>query len=234
MILPDKSEIPAVFNEISAKYDRINRLLSGYQDVLWRWKLARTIRNRTPDTVLDLATGTADVLISLAKHGIQFKHGIGLDPAMDMLAIGNKKLNRSQLSNRVELKAGVATAIPLPANAVDVITMSFGIRNVPDYEAALVEMTRVLKPGGEALILEFSLPPQPIRTPYLWYLRAILPRLGRWLSGHDTAYTYLNKTIESFPYGAAFEQKLYAAGFSSVRSYRMSAGVVTLYHAQRD
>jgi demethylmenaquinone methyltransferase/2-methoxy-6-polyprenyl-1,4-benzoquinol methylase len=151
-----------------------------------------------------------------------------------MLAIGNKKLNRCQLSNRIELKAGVATAIPLPANAVDVITMSFGSRNVPDYEAALVEMTRVLKPGGEALILEFSLPPQPIRTPYLWYLRAILPRLGRWLSGHDTAYTYLNKTIESFPYGAAFEQKLYAAGFSSVRSYRMSAGVVTLYHAQRD
>ncbi|MBD98175.1 MAG: ubiquinone/menaquinone biosynthesis methyltransferase [Candidatus Marinamargulisbacteria bacterium] len=234
MSIPDKSEIPAVFNEISAKYDRINRLLSGYQDVLWRWKLARTIRNRTPDLILDLATGTADVLISLATHGIQFKHGIGLDPAVDMLAIGNQKLKTRHLSTRIELKTGVATAIPLTANSVDVITLSFGIRNVPDYEAALVEMKRVLKPGGEALILEFSLPSQPIRTPYLWYLRTLLPRLGRWLSGHATAYTYLNKTIESFPYGSAFEEKLLTAGFSSVRSYRMSAGVVTLYHAQLD
>ena len=225
-----KSDIPAVFNTLAPKYDKINRILSGYQDVRWRKKMAQIMRTKKPELLVDVATGTADVLLSLLENNIQFKQAIGIDPAVDMLAVGRDK---TKAYPQIRLETGVATALPLETGCVDVMTIAFGIRNVPDYKAGLAEMARVIKPGGELLILEFSLPPQPLRSLYLIYLRHILPTIGRLVSGHPTAYRYLNTTIESFPYGPAFARILQQAGFSSVQIHPLLAGVVSIYHAIR-
>jgi demethylmenaquinone methyltransferase/2-methoxy-6-polyprenyl-1,4-benzoquinol methylase len=151
-----------------------------------------------------------------------------------MLAVGREKVARLGLSDRVVLKTGDAMSIPEPDTAFDVSTMSFGIRNVLDVTDALREVLRVLKPGGRALILEFSTPESRwFRPMYFFYLRHLLPVIGGMLSGDRTAYRYLNRTIETFPSGKDFCALMERAGFTRVKAIPLTFGIASIYEGDR-
>jgi len=222
--------VRAMFDRIAPRYDMLNGLLSFRRATVWRRKVARFVRDDIPIRVLDLATGTGDQLIALARHLGNITGGIGIDRSDRMLDIGRDKMRCHGLENRFELRRGDATDIPFESESFDVVTISFGIRNVHDAHRTLAEMHRILKPGGRAMVLEFSLPEsRSVRTLYLFYFRTILPWIGGWISGDREAYRYLNQTVESFPYGGQFVDRMRQAGFEGVEANPMTLGVVTIY-----
>jgi len=224
----------AMFDRIAPRYDLLNRLLSLGQDVRWRRSLARHLPPGDGLRLLDLATGTADQILMLLDRTSAIREAVGLDMAEAMLEQGRRKLNRRGLSGLVRLQQGDAAHLPFGDGGFDVITMSFGIRNVSDVSGALREMRRVLKPGGRALILEFSLPAwKPARALYLGYFRNVLPRIGGWISGDRQAYRYLNRTVESFPYGEEFLTLMRRAGFTGLRLHPLTFGIATIYQGER-
>lgn len=222
-----------MFDRIAPRYDSLNRLLSLGRDRAWRRRMKRYLPEQSGLRVLDLATGTADQLLCLADDP-RVVSGIGMDRAVKMLDIGRAKIKRRKVDRSLSLKEGDAVSIPAEDASADVVTMTFGIRNVLSVTEALSEMRRVLKPGGRALILEFSMPENTVvRWWYLLYLRHIIPRVGSVLSGDVEAYRYLNKTVEKFPYGAAFCEMMYDAGFQSVQAHPLTLGVVTMYQGDK-
>ncbi len=223
-----------MFDRIAPRYDLLNRLLSGGRDVAWRKRLARYLPPGEDLRVLDLATGTGDVLIMLDQASGRVGSGLGVDMAGEMLALGQRKLERGGLTERFTLARGDATVIPAADDSVDAVTIAFGIRNVDCVEKALAEMRRVLKPGGRALILEFSLPSNRLfRACYLFYFRHVLPRIGGLISGDRQAYRYLNETVESFPYGEAFIQLMERQGFHSVKEHPLTFGIASIYEGEK-
>lgn len=230
---PSRDGVAAMFNRIAHRYDLLNRSLSLGQDVRWRRRMIQHLPPGGKLRVLDLATGTADVLLFLEPSG-RIAEGVGLDTAEAMLDHGRAKIARAGLAGRYTLAIGDAMAVPVPDAAFDVVTISFGIRNVRDTPTALREMWRVLKPGGRAVVLEFSLPPNAwLRRLYLFYFRHILPRIGGWLSGDAAAYGYLNRTVETYPHGDAFLDLMRAAGFAGLAREPLTFGIATLYHGDR-
>jgi len=228
------SEVWAMFDRIAPRYDLLNRLLSFRRDVAWRKRMARFLDGRTGLRVLDLATGTGDQILHLLEGGADIAEAVGLDMAENMLAIGREKIAQRGLEGRVSLQVGDAVSIPLEDGGFDVVTITFGIRNVGDVSAALREMFRALKPGGRALVLEFSIPGNPVFRPvYVAYLRHVLPWLGGCLSGDREAYRYLNETVEAFPYGEAFCDLMRSAGFVEARAWPLSLGIATIYSGDR-
>jgi len=229
-----QNQVRQMFNRISPHYDLVNRLLSFGTDVSWRRKMAYFLPGHKDQHLLDLATGTADQILTLFDQTDKVRSGIGMDLAEKMLEIGRKKIERRGLSEVITLKVGDATAIPLGDETFDVVTISFGIRNVTHVAKGIGEMYRVLKPGGRVLVLEFSLPRhQLVRGAYLFYLRHILPHVGAWVSGAPLAYRYLNETIETFPYGEAFCNVLRAEGFKAVEAHPLTFGVATIYRGDK-
>ena len=223
-----------MFDRIAPRYDLLNRLLSGGRDVAWRKRLARHLPPGDDLCVLDLATGTGDVLIMLDQASGRICSGLGVDMAGEMLALGQRKLERGGLTGRFTLARADATVIPAADDSVDAVTIAFGIRNVDCVEKALAEMRRVLKPGGRALILEFSLPSTRLfRGGYLFYFRHVLPRIGGLISGDRQAYRYLNETVESFPYGEAFIQLMERQGFHSVKQHPLTFGIASIYEGEK-
>ncbi|MCA9406535.1 MAG: ubiquinone/menaquinone biosynthesis methyltransferase, partial [Candidatus Omnitrophica bacterium] len=181
----------------------------------------------------DAATGTADVLLSLIKDDRVAK-GQGIDMAARMLDIGRAKIQKRGLSHKITLTHADANKIPFENNHFDVATISFGIRNMEDPTAVLQELCRTLKPEGRALILEFSMPKNPIlRAGHLFYLRTIVPLIGYIFSGHYKAYKYLNQTIEDFPYGDDFCRLMTTAGFHNVKANPLLWGVATIYQGDK-
>jgi len=180
--------------------------------------------------LLDIATGTADQAISIAQSRENIRHATGIDLAKLMLEKGKIKIERLNLSDRISLQEGDACDLEFEDGSFDVVTISFGIRNVENLDKALQEMMRVLRPDGMVLILEFSLPTNAaIRALYLFYFRNILPLLGGIISGDKSAYRYLNETVETFPFGSDFCNFLERAGFTDVLAVPMSFGVATVY-----
>ena len=233
LVLP-KSESWAMFNSIAGRYDFLNRLLSLGQDVRWRKALKQFLPDSSGQTILDLATGTADVLIVLAKNNPKIHRGYGVDPAVKMLEIGRSKIKAQHLDDRLMLQQGDAQALPFLDETFDAVTISFGIRNIPDLRLALLEMYRVTKKGGRILILEFSKPENPILKAGHWlYLQTIVPLVGFVFSGNFKAYTYLNQTIQTFPYGERFCKILKQMGFVDTKSYPLMGGAATIYVAQK-
>ncbi len=223
-----------MFDRIAPRYDLLNRVLSMRRDVAWRKRMRRHLPEGDRLRVLDLATGTADVLLTLLAGEGRVARGVGLDPAGRMLELGREKVKQRGWTDRVTLIRGDAATLPMVDGAFDVVTIAFGIRNVADVGAALREMNRVLRPGGRVLILEFSLPANPaFRALYLAYFRHVLPRLGGAVSGDTAAYRYLNQTVERFPYGDAFCRLLEDAGFREVRAFPLTFGIATLYQGSR-
>lgn len=223
-----------MFDRIAHRYDLLNRLLSMGTDVRWRRKLNRRVPAGDNLRVLDLATGTADVLIAMNGACPQVASGVGLDMSGGMLHYGREKLIRLGLDRKFRLVRGDATCLGLDSGQFDAVTISFGIRNVIDVPQGLREMRRILKPGGRALILEFSLPSNRLfRALYLFYFRNILPRIGALISGDSYAYRYLNETVETFPYGEDFCQLMRESGFESVTATRLTFGIASLYQGER-
>jgi demethylmenaquinone methyltransferase/2-methoxy-6-polyprenyl-1,4-benzoquinol methylase len=223
-----------MFDRIAHRYDLLNRLLSMGTDKAWRKTMRRYLPGEGPLELLDLATGTADVLLFLERTSGRIARGVGLDMSAGMLSYGQEKVERAGLSRKLKLTHGDATCLPIASESFDAVTISFGIRNVLDVDAALREMLRILRPGGRALILEFSLPGSAlVRVPYLFYFRNILPLVGGAISGDTQAYRYLNKTVETFPFGEDFLQLMRNAGFANTRAIPLSFGIATLYMGDR-
>ena len=221
-----------IFDEIAPTYDKTNRILSGGIDLYWRRKMAALLPKTEKIKLLDLATGTGDQLLSLLKYSSKIHQAIGIDLSEEMLKIGKEKLKSN--AHRVSLKRASATAIPYLDNTFDCATMSFGIRNVDNVPQCLREIHRVLRPGGRALILEFSLPKNKwVQKSYLLYLNRILPTIGRMISAHEEAYTYLAKTIQAFPQAEAFCKLMEEAGFHSVKAHPLTLGIVTIYQGEK-
>ena len=208
----------------------MNRILSFGLDIGWRKKVGALLPQRSNLRVLDLATGTADQVIMLCDSNQNIESAVGMDLSQEMLDIGRTKISR--FNGKIKLETGDAVALPLEDAQFDAITISFGIRNVADVLASMREMYRVLNDGGKALILEFSLPVNPIvRFAHLFYLRRVLPIVGGLISGDYAAYKYLNTSIEEFPYGAAFCELLREAGFEKVNAHSLTYGIATIYEA---
>jgi demethylmenaquinone methyltransferase / 2-methoxy-6-polyprenyl-1,4-benzoquinol methylase len=226
----EKANSWRMFDRIARRYDLLNRLLSFRQDVRWRRRLVAHLPARNDLCLLDLATGTGDVLVEALRRPGRVGHAVGMDMAGAMLSVGQGK----GLGKTADLVRADATRIPAASNSFDAVTIAFGIRNVDDVGKALREMRRVLKPGGRALVLEFSLPRWRIlRAPYLFYFRHVLPRLGAAISGDGQAYRYLNETAEAFPYGQAFRDLMTEAGFANVTEAPLTFGIATIYQGER-
>jgi len=232
----EPARIAGMFDAIAARYDTLNHLLSGGLDRRWRRLAIRELGLTGRERVLDVCTGTADLAIEAATS----RHGhagtvVGLDFAGEMLHLGLVKIRRAGLESRVHLARGDATSLPIPDASFDAATVAFGIRNVVDPDRACRELWRVLRPGGRLAILEFGMPRQPVLASlYRWYFRAVLPRIGRLISRHSDAYSYLPASVEAFPSGGGFADRLQVAGFSQVRFVPLMLGVVYLYTARRD
>ncbi len=231
---PPRREVWRMFDRIAQRYDLLNRLLSLRQDVAWRNKLSENLTDVRDQKILDLATGTADVLLSLFHQTDKAGVAAGIDMSDRMLRIGREKIQKNGLSRAIALFPGDAMHIPFRNNSFDAVTIAFGIRNVLDVNRSLREMYRTLKPGGRVLILEFSLPANRlIRQLYLFYFRNILPRIGGVISGDSYAYRYLNRTVETFPYGEAFCELLRDAGFQNVRTIPLTFGIASIYRGDK-
>lgn len=224
-----QENIISMFNRIAPTYDRLNRILSFGIDKRWRKRVLKHLPPAQNLTLVDLATGTADQILALAQANA-ITSLTGFDLSEKMLLLGQEKLEKHSLTKKAKLQIGSALDIPLPQSSADLVTISFGIRNVTDPLRCLKEMRRILKKDGIAYILEFSTPTfAPFRALYFFYLRYILPSLGRLLSKDPTAYTYLNQTIEEFPSGELFLRLMHEAGFNQVEMHPMTFGTVTLY-----
>ena len=221
-----------IFNRIAKSYDSVNRILSFGLDIGWRKKVNTLLPQRNGLRLLDLATGTADQVIMLCDLNQNIEDAVGMDLSDEMLDIGRKKITRFE--GRIKLENGDAVQLPIDDSEYDAVTISFGIRNVPDVPASMSEMYRVLKDDSKALILEFSLPKNPIiRFGHLFYLRWVLPIVGGLISGDYEAYKYLNTSIEAFPYGEEFCNLLRDAGFETVTAHPVTFGIATIYEAHK-
>jgi demethylmenaquinone methyltransferase/2-methoxy-6-polyprenyl-1,4-benzoquinol methylase len=231
----DPARIAGMFDRIARSYDTLNRLISLGMDKGWRARAVRELGLGGTERVLDMCTGTADFAIEAATSASSHAATvIGIDFAGEMLRIGQAKIRQAQLDTRIHLVRGDATSIPLPDGSMDAAMVGFGIRNVVDREQALREFSRVLAPGGRLAILEPGAPRIPgVKTLHLWYLRYLLPFVGRVISKHGEAYAYLPASVEQFPTPAAFAALLTQNGFASVRTVSLTFGIVYLYVATK-
>lgn len=235
-IRPNKApdRIAGMFDAIAPRYDLLNHLLSAGIDRRWRARAIRSLELSGREVLLDVCTGTADVALEARRAVSGAARVVGIDFAGAMLGIGWRKVRAAGESGRILLVRGDATRLPVSNASVDAATVAFGIRNVERPETACAEMARALRPGGRLAILEFGEPRLPgIRPVYLWYFKYLLPWVGRVVSGHHVAYSYLPASVRSFPPPPAFATMLERAGFRHVRAVPLSFGIVYLYTARR-
>lgn len=226
--------IGQMFDRIAPVYDILNHILSFGCDFLWRRKLADCLDSGRKLQILDMATGTGDVLISLLRTNPDITEAVGLDISENMLALCRKKIAQYKFDNRVRLVRADVTASPFTDESFDVVTISFGIRNTADPAQTLAEIYRLLKPGGTALILEFAMPTNKIlRFCHRLYLHTFVPLVGHLLSGDIGAYRYLSTSIENFTVTKDIPQLLLEAGFSNVRITPLTFGAACLYKCSR-
>ncbi len=226
--------ICAMFDHIAPRYDLLNHLLSFGFDIRWRREVARSTPKNRPLDLLDLATGTGDLLVACLNSDATIARAVGLDLSQQMIDVARRKLNNCAGRPAVELIRGDACNTGMPDSSFDVITMGFGIRNTPDVALTLREIFRLLKPGGSTLILEFSMPDRPFfKKLYAFYLRHLVPALGALIARDRTAYRYLNTSIEAFEAPAGFEKLMRGAGFCSIRTKSLTCGVARIYIGSR-
>lgn len=219
-----------MFDRIAPTYDVLNHLLSLGRDYSWRRRAVRSLAKHGPARVVDLGTGTGDLLIALLRECPSVVEAVGLDVSEEMLRIGRQKVARHGLSERVRFVRDDALRSALSPDSFDAVTMGFGIRNTPDVPGTLQEIYRLLKRGGTAVVLEFSLPSNAVvRRCYLAYLRRVVPLIGALVSRDKGAYRYLNTSIEGFHRPAAFCSLMEQTGFSQVSAQRLTWGVASVY-----
>jgi demethylmenaquinone methyltransferase/2-methoxy-6-polyprenyl-1,4-benzoquinol methylase len=223
-----------MFGRIARRYDLANRVLSAGIDIHWRSRLVCAVAKSGAREVLDLATGSGDVALALARRLPAGARVVGMDFCAPMLEVAEaKRKARSGAAAQVEFRTGDGLAIPAPERSFDAVTIAFGLRNMADRPACLAEMRRVLRPEGGLFILEFSQPWPWVRPFYSFYLGRLVPRLAGILTGDPDAYKYLGDTIGAFPARDALSAEILGAGFSQVGALAMTAGIVALHVARR-
>lgn len=224
-----KQQVSKMFNNIAPYYDFLNHFLSLGIDKNWRKKAIRELQTSQPQHILDVATGTADVAIALAKT-LQPKQVIGLDIAAEMLDIGRKKVKQQDLGEVVELIDGDAENLPFENNTFDAVTVAFGVRNFENLLAGMNEIQRVLKPNGKLVVLEFSKPRLfPLKQLFQFYFKYILPFIGKITSKDPKAYRYLYESVQAFPDGKEFIKVMEKAGFQQNQQKSLTFGISSLY-----
>ena len=230
--LGKKEQVAKMFDTISKEYDGLNRVISFGIDVKWRKKVVEIIGDTNPDSILDIATGTGDLAINLAKT--KASKIIGLDISKGMLEVGQKKIEKLQLNNTIEMVLGDSEKIPFDNNSFDAITVAFGVRNFEHLEKGLSEIYRVLKTGGTFVVLETSVPTKtPYKQGYKFYSTKILPLIGKLFSKDKSAYKYLSDSAATFPYGKAFNNILQKIGFIAIENKPQTFGVASIYVAKK-
>jgi demethylmenaquinone methyltransferase/2-methoxy-6-polyprenyl-1,4-benzoquinol methylase len=237
-ILPDsgsnlskKAQVAEMFNNIAGRYDFLNHFLSMGIDKGWRKKAIAEVAAIKPQQILDVASGTGDMAIAAAK-AILPKAIMGVDIADQMLEVGRKKIAEQRLEHIVSLQTGDSESMPFTTGTYDAVMCAYGVRNFEHLEAGLKEMNRVMRPGGKLVILEFSHPTRtPIKQLFGFYFKYILPMLGRMVSKHSRAYTYLPESVMAFPEGKKFCEILGTCGFKDAKARPLTFGITTLYTA---
>lgn len=229
-----KEQVARMFDGISGRYDLLNRLLSMGIDIQWRRVALRMLRERgIPGRVLDVATGTADLALALAAD-LPEAEVIGVDLSEGMLGVGRQKVERNGLRARVRLEQADAENLPFEEGSFDAVTVAFGVRNFENLDKGLGELQRVLRPGGHLMVLEFSRPTSPLVKGLMnLYSRSLMPALGGWLSKDRAAYAYLPASVQVFPEGEAFEERLQRAGLQPLGQRRLSMGISSVYIARK-
>lgn len=224
-----KQQVADMFDNISGKYDFLNHFLSFGIDRIWRKKAISSLKDLKPGKMLDVATGTGDFALESLRI-LKPEHITGIDISRGMLDIAQKKIDERGLSGQFKVQVGDAENLDFEDECFDAVTVAFGVRNFEDLQKGLDDICRVIKPGGRAVILEFSNPRSfPVKQLYGFYSKYILPRIGSVFSKDSRAYTYLPESIAQFPDGEAFTGLLKKAGFKSAVSRPQTFGICTIY-----
>lgn len=231
--MPKKEGIRTMFDKIAADYDKLNHILSLNIDKIWRRKAVRELVGDKPDAkVLDVACGTGDFTIAIAKSLSPSGEVTGIDISEEMMRVGRKKIAEAGLS--AELISGDCEALPFDDNTFDRISVGFGVRNFEHIDVGLSQMLRVLKPGGRLVILELSIPTNPVvRWGYKLYFLKILPAIGGLISGSRRAYRYLPESVVNFPAPDKFAGMMKTAGFDNVRHKSLTFGICRMYIGEK-
>lgn len=231
--LSKKAQVEQMFDNISNRYDGLNRVISLGIDQKWRRKVVNLVVDHKPKTVLDIATGTGDLAIAFAQRMDQAKV-TGLDISEGMLSVARKKTAAASFADRLEFVKADSEAMPYPDNHFDAITVSFGIRNFENLEKGLAEILRVLKSGGLFVVLETSVPEKfPYKQGYKFYSQGILPLIGKLFSKDKVAYGYLSESAAAFPYGERLNNIFAKIGFKETENKPQTFGVATIYTATK-
>jgi demethylmenaquinone methyltransferase/2-methoxy-6-polyprenyl-1,4-benzoquinol methylase len=226
-----KSQVEDMFDNIAPKYDLLNHVLSMKIDVLWRNTLVNMMKNDNPQEVLDVATGTGDLAITIEK-GTHAKV-IGLDLSQQMLNVGVIKIKKLNLDGKISMQKGDAENLPFEDNRFDAVSVAFGVRNFENLTKGLAELRRVVKDNKSVYILEFSKVEGFLAPFYMFYFKNILPAIGRLVSKDNRAYTYLPDSVNAFPFGEKMRQILLDTGFKKVEYKKLSLGIATIYKATK-
>lgn len=227
----EKQNIGSLFDRIAGTYDKLNHLLSLNIDRRWRRKAVG--RLQPCGQLLDVAIGTADLAIEIMRQQ-KADHVTGIDLSTEMMRIGEDKVRKQNLPERITFEQGSALDLPYPDSHFDAVTCAYGVRNFSDLDRGLQEMQRVLRPNGQLVILEFSYSENRlVRWAYDLYFSHILPTVGRWLSKDKTAYSYLNRSVKDFIWGDEMCQHLTHSGFKNATFKTLSFGITTIYTATK-
>ena len=227
-----KEQVAKMFDNISGKYDFLNHFFSVGIDKSWRKKAIKELAELKPKKILDVATGTGDFAFEAMK--LNPDKLFGVDISDGMLEVGRKKIKDRGLEGKMEFKNADSEALPFSDNQFDAVTVSFGVRNFQNLIPGLSEIYRVLKPGGKAVILEFSKPKKfPLKQAYFAYFKLIMPTVGKIISKDKSAYSYLPQSVLAFPEGKEFEDILKKVGFKSQKTMQVTGGIASIYTAQK-
>ncbi len=227
-----KEQVAQMFDTISENYDGLNKVISFGTDAKWKKRILKMVQEKQPTTILDIATGTGDLAILFSTTSAQ--EIIGLDISQGMLEIGKQKIHSKNLNDKIQMVLGDGENIPYANDYFDVITVAYGVRNFENLERGLGEILRVLKPGGQLLILETSVPTQfPFKQGYYVYTNFVMPMIGKLFSKDQKAYQYLSTSAQNFPFGEVLNNILRKIGFIDVQHLPQTMGVATIYKASK-
>lgn len=228
-----KEQVSEMFDHIAPRYDFMNRILSGGIDHSWRRKAIKKFKKDNPQFILDVATGTADMAIMAAKI-LAPKKITGIDISKKMLETGRKKIEKEELGTKIELVGGDGETINFPANSFDGVMVAFGVRNFEHLEKGLTEILRVMKPGAQLIVLEFSKPKIPgVKALYNLYMGIIAPQIAKWFNQSKKAYQYLNESAKAFPDRQQFAEILKQTGYSDTGWKPLSLGICCIYSGRK-
>lgn len=228
-----KQQVADIFDDISEKYDFLNRILSLGVDQGWRKKAIKRLRPIAPKAILDVATGTGDFAIMTYKM-LQPEQITGIDISKGMLEVGKEKIEKENLSAYIALMEGDSEDLPFTDNSFDAITVSFGVRNFQNLEKGIAEMHRVLRPGGKLIVLEFSRPKNPVfKQLYKLYMKVVTPNVGQVVSKNKKAYQYLNDSIMVFPERNDFVAVMDSVGFTQTSYEPLTMGICCIYEGSK-